>query len=169
MREPRLREPEPSVRLRNALGRFATGVCVVVTTDEDGQRHGCTVNAFTSVSLDPPLLLVAVACKAKAHAALAGRPFTVNVLGAEQTDVALNFAGAPKPEVVRWSADHPTRLVGALAWFDCRDWAVYEGGDHSLFVGEVERFACQAGDALGYYEGRFVQIEEASLGLEYVL
>ena len=83
----------PSPSLRACLGRFATGVVVVTFDGEDGPR-GITVNSFTSVSMDPPLILVSVAKQAKAHDLLYGRPFCVNVLGAEQEALARQFAGA---------------------------------------------------------------------------
>lgn len=168
-RKARLPEIAPAVRFRNALGRFGTGVCVVTTLDASGSRHGCTINAFTSVSLDPPLVLVSLARTTKAHDALVERAFTVNVLGAHQLDTALHFAGTPKPHAVVWSERHETWLSGCLAWFECQPWAAYDGGDHTLFLGRVEGFEARSGDALGYYEGRFVELQEQALGLEYVL
>jgi len=164
-----VREATPAERLRSALSRFATGVCVV-TLRVEGAPHGLTVNSFTSVSLEPPLVLVSVGKQTRGHAHLAGRPFAVNVLGAEQQAVALHFAGRPQEGVVRWvDGARAPRLEGALAYFECEPWAAYEGGDHTLFVGRVEEHDCRPGEALGYYRSRFLFIEEESLGIEYVL
>ena len=88
-------------------GRFATGVAIV-TFDGVTKRHGITVNSFTSVSMDPPLVLVSIARTAKAHDELAGRPFTVNILGAEQRQLAMHFAGRPGPEPL-WVEGGPRR------------------------------------------------------------
>lgn len=169
MRKARLPEIAPATRFRAALGRFGTGVCVVTALDDAGERHGCTINSFTSVSLDPPLVLVGLARTTRAHDVLADRSFTVNVLGAHQLDTAMHFAGTQKPHAVRWADEHPARLSGCLAWFSCAPWAAYDGGDHTLYVGRVERFDARSGDALGYYEGRFVELQEQALGVEYVL
>src|SRR5213596_2864908 len=79
---------------RGSLGRFATGVAIV-TFDGVTKRHGITVNSFTSVSMDPPLVLVSIARTTTAHDELAGRPFTVNILGAEQRQLAMHFDGRP--------------------------------------------------------------------------
>ena len=103
---------------RGSLGRFATGVAVV-TFDTDQGRHGITVNSFTSVSLEPPLVLVSIARTTKSHDELAGRPFTVNVLGAEQRALASNFGGTPTGEP-RWvEGTVAPRLAGVLSYFEC--------------------------------------------------
>ena len=104
-----------SSRLRSGLSRFGTGVCVVTVAGQDGE-HGLTVNAFTAVSLDPPLVLVSIGRKARGHGLLEGAPFAVNVLGAEQETVARHFAGDPHPECVHWEqGEVAPRLAGALA------------------------------------------------------
>jgi flavin reductase len=153
---------------RGSLGRFATGVAVV-TFDTDQGRHGITVNSFTSVSLEPPLVLVSIARTTKAHDELAGRPFTVNVLGAEQRALASNFAGTPTGEP-RWiEGTVAPRLAGVLSYFECTPWAAYDGGDHTLYLGEVVNFDYRAGDALGFVNGQFTTIPEYLLGHEALL
>ncbi|GAB3038622.1 flavin reductase family protein [Parafrigoribacterium mesophilum] len=153
---------------RGSLGRFATGVAVV-TFDSDEGRHGITVNSFTSVSLTPPLVLVSIAKTTKSHDQLAGRPFTVNVLGAEQRALASNFAGAPTGEP-RWvDGTVAPRLSGVLSFFECTPWAAYDGGDHTLYLGEVINFDYRAGDALGFVNGQFTTIPEYLLGHEALL
>ncbi|WP_028270058.1 flavin reductase [Arthrobacter sp. CC3] len=153
---------------RGSLGRFATGVAIV-TFDGATKRHGITVNSFTSVSMEPPLVLVSIARTAKAHDELAGRPFTVNILGAEQRHLATHFAGRPGYEP-RWveGATAP-RLAGVLAYFECRPWAAYDGGDHTLYLGEVADFDYRHGDALAFANGTYTTIPDRELGMEDLL
>lgn len=153
---------------RGSLGRFATGVAIV-TFDGVTKRHGITVNSFTSVSMEPPLVLVSIARNSKAHDELAGRPFSVNILGAEQQQLALHFAGRPGPEP-RWiEGDIAPRLAGVLAYFECKPWAAYDGGDHTLYVGEVVDFNYRNGDALAFANSAFTTIPESQLGMEDLL
>ena len=150
------------VALRRCLGRFATGVAIVSFDSPAGPR-GLTVNSFTSVSLDPPLVLVCVDKAAKAHAGLQGGSFAVNVLAAGQERLARHFAGRPDPDVpVEWAAGSPPRLAASLAWLDCAPWRAVEAGDHSIVIGRVTRFAAGEGDGLGYFMGRFVPVPRAA-------
>lgn len=155
---------------RGSLGRFATGVAVV-SFDTSNRRYGITVNSFTSVSMEPPLVLVSIARTTNAHDELEGRPFTVNVLGAEQEALASHFAGKPtagfEPNWVE--GDTAPRLSGVLSYFQCTPWAAYPGGDHTLYLGEVQEFDYRAGDALGFVNGRFTTIPEYLLGHEALL
>jgi flavin reductase (DIM6/NTAB) family NADH-FMN oxidoreductase RutF len=159
---------------RGSLGRFATGVAIVTfdgapRTDGTTKRHGITVNSFTSVSMEPPLVLVSIARNTKAHDELAGRPFTVNILGAEQKQLALNFAGRPGPEP-RWvEGGTAPRLSNVLAYFECTPWAAYDGGDHTLYLGEVVDFNYRNGDALAFANSSFTTIPESQLGMEDLL
>ncbi|WP_409184611.1 flavin reductase family protein [Amycolatopsis sp. VS8301801F10] len=157
--------PRLPAQFRGCLGRFATGVAVVTFDGVDStgaaKRHGLTVNSFTSVSLDPPLVLVAIQRSVRAHALLAGRPFTVNVLGAEQRAVALHFAGKPAVEPEWVEGEYAPRLANTAAWFECTPWKEYDGGDHTLFVGAVERFSQRDGACLGFVDGSFVTIDSA--------
>ena len=154
--------------LRSCLGRFATGVAVV-TFDTPAGRHGITVNSFTSVSLDPPLVLVAVAKTARSHDALPGRPFSVNVLGAEQEALARAFAGGPVMDVPWMDGEYAPRLGGALATLECTAWHQYDGGDHTLFLGEVKAFEYRDGDALAFLSSSYHTIVEQELGVEYLI
>lgn len=154
--------------LRSCLGRFATGVVVVTFAVDEGPR-GITVNSFTSVSMDPPLILVSVARRARFHDALRGQTFCVNVLGAEQEDVARQFAGArpgafAEPAWVQGA--YAPRLAGVLAHLECHPWRDYEGGDHTLFLGEVAGFDFRDGDALGFHTSGFTAIADRQLGIE---
>src|SRR5579862_6263939 len=133
-------------RYRHVVSRFATGV-TVASTVLDGIRYGLTVNSFTSVSLDPLLVLFCCEIDCEFHAPLlaAGR-WGVSVLSAEQSEEASWFAvrGAPgvdqfdgRPGVRSGPALGVPLLAGALATFECRTWATYDGGDHTVVVGEV--------------------------------
>lgn len=157
--------PRPE-HFRGCLGRFATGVTVVTFDgiDHDGEgsprRHGLTVNSFTSVSMDPPLVLVSIQRSVRGHGLLTGRPFAVNVLGAEQRDLAMHFAGRPNLQPIWVEGEHAPRLADTASWFECTPWAEYDGGDHTLFVGKVEHFDCRRGNTLGFVDGGFVTIPE---------
>lgn len=153
--------------LRSSLSRFATGVAVVVfdAIGDDGWevRRGLTINSFTSVSMDPPLVLISLQRTVTAHDLLRGRAFSVNILGAEQRDIALHFAGkhVTLPERPHWVPGVVApRLAGALCTFECTPWAEYDGGDHTLFLGEVRHFEHRPGDALGFAFGAFTTIPE---------
>lgn len=159
---------DTGLALRSCLSRFVTGVAVV-TFDGPRGRSGITCNSFTSVSLDPPLVLVSVGRTARSHDDLRGRAFCVNVLGAEQEATARSFAGRPAGEPA-W-LDHPVapRLAGALAWLACEPWREYDGGDHTLFLGRVTDFGHREGDALGYANSRFTVFAEPTYGHEFLL
>jgi len=147
------------VRFRAALARFATGVTVVGHRFDDGSPRGITVNAFSSVSLDPPLVLVAIARGARSHDLLAETPFSINVLKVEQEPLARHFAGEAQAVEIRWvQGTVAPRLPEPLAWLECEPWATYEGGDHTLYVGRVVDFLFGDGDALGFYSSRFVPV-----------
>lgn len=142
--------------LRNGFGRFATGVTVVTCHNEDGAAHGATVNAFTAVSLEPALAQVTIARTSKACQFLDGKPFAINVLAADQLDVAWHFAGRPAAREPRWmdSATAPM-LEGTAATISCRPWRTYDGGDHLIVVGEVEAVEITDRDPLLFFGGQF--------------
>lgn len=141
-----------SRELRSCFGRFATGV-TVVTYSAEGERYGITVNSFTSVSLDPPLLLVSIDRRAKACGKLEGKPFAVNILAADQRDLAMHFAGRTHDGLdVKWEeGEVASRLGGVLAWIECLPWKSYDGGDHVLYLGEIKNFHYRDGDPLIFY------------------
>lgn len=147
--------------LRQCCGRFATGVTVVSYRLGD-QIRGATVNSFTSVSLDPPLVLVSLARSTQAAAVLEDVPFAINVLRSDQVDVAFQFAGRDRPGVrLTWKdpgldEDTPPTLAGTVAVFRCRPWRRYDGGDHVLQLGEVTGYQQSAGEPLVFSDGRFL-------------
>ncbi|UPO76278.1 flavin reductase family protein [Arthrobacter sp. Helios] len=145
------------VKLRNTFGNFTTGV-TIVSYEHNGEVLGATVNSFTSVSLDPPLVLVSLMKTAKAAALLADKPFSINVLGKDQLSHALQFAGKPQDGLeIDWNREHTSpRIAGSMAWFSCEPWQQYDGGDHVLILGKVAAFGHVAGDdaePLVFYRG----------------
>lgn len=163
-----LAPPGPGL-LRACMARFATGVTVVTYDGDDGPR-GATMNAFTSVSADPPLVLVSVARRARCHDRLLGRPFCVNVLGAEQEALARQFAGTRGAARPGWASDaRVPRLDNPLAWIECDPWRSYDGGDHTLVVGRVTGLGHRDGDALTYAWSRFGTLAESADGIEHLI
>ncbi len=152
--------------LRRCFSCFGTGVTVVTFSAPEGPR-GITVNSFTSVSLQPPLILVSISKTARSHSLLIDRPFAVNVLGPHQEAIARQFAGYPQPELdIPWgSGELAPILRHSLAVIECRPWRHYDGGDHTLFLGEVIYFAYRSGDGLGFFKGRFIRLSETSEAL----
>lgn len=152
--------PDDPLRLRRALGRFATGVTVITTLAQDGTPLGFTANSFNSVSLDPPLILWSLSRSSSQLGAYRGAAaYAVNILTAEQESVARQFAqkDADRFEGVDWDAgiDGVPVLPGCLAVFECAHEAVYPAGDHELFIGRVERVTERPGRPLTYFGGGF--------------
>ncbi|WP_132123406.1 flavin reductase family protein [Actinocrispum wychmicini] len=155
------------------MARFATGITVLTVAGDEG--HGMTANAFTSVSLDPPLVLCCVARPARLHEAImTTRQFGVSVLGADQEELARYFADRDRPpgaaqfDAVSWLPGPRTGaplLSGALAWLECDLTQVYNGGDHSIFLGEVlGSFRGDRGEALLFYHGNYQSALPPAIG-----
>lgn len=143
--------------LRHAFGRFGTGVTVVTTRNDDGEAHGATVSAFTSVSLDPPLAQVTLMRESKLSSYVMGQPFAINIMSAAQQDACLHFAGKPMKGGPEWgaSATGVPVLAGNAATLECRPWAVYDGGDHLIVVGEVVALEIAPSAPLLFFGGKF--------------
>lgn len=166
--------PTDDVRgFRRALGHFATGV-TIITAQCDGQLAGMTANSFSSVSLDPPLILWSIG-KSSQSLALFDKAdsFAINVLAADQMDLANRFArsGPDKFVGVKW---HPgvggaPCLPGTSATFECRKHAVIDAGDHFIWLGRVERYSCEERDPLLFKHGRFgLSVDYPVMGTELV-
>lgn len=145
---------------RRALGQFATGVTVVTGRTSEGRNVGVTVNSFSSVSLDPPLILWSLARQAPSFGDFANcSHFAVNVLEARQHHLSRQFS-TPLPDkfagvdFVHGKAGVPV-VVGAIAHFICRKVKQYDGGDHVIFLGEVEEYKCNDGEPLVFHSGRY--------------
>ena len=152
--------------LRDAFGSFATGVTVVSGVSEDGTRVGLTANSFTSVSLDPPLLLVCPAIGASALPALrAAKRFAVNVLTLDQQEVAESFAkrGIDRFASAEWlDWQGLPVLEAAMANFACELWSDCDGGDHAIIVGRVTAMRARPeAEPLLYLRGRYRQVHVA--------
>jgi flavin reductase (DIM6/NTAB) family NADH-FMN oxidoreductase RutF len=146
--------------LRQVMGHFATGVTIITTLTKAGQLHGLTANAFTSVSLEPPLLLISVDKKAESWPAFEeSRVFTVNILADDQEGLSRKFAvsGGNKFEGVayRIGANGAPILDGTLAYIECTLYVAYDGGDHSIYLGEIQQVEIHEGKPLVFYRGGY--------------
>lgn len=154
-------EGDPAIAFRRTLGMFATGV-TIITTRSTEQVHGMTANAFMSVSLRPPLVLVSVDRRARMSNQLhEGTRFGVNVLEAGQATLSDHFAGRGVEREIepRFELVHDTPLVeGALAHLVARVVRSYWGGDHSLFLGRVEYARHHSGAPLLFHGGRYERL-----------
>jgi flavin reductase (DIM6/NTAB) family NADH-FMN oxidoreductase RutF len=150
--------------MRQIMGCFPTGVTVVAARDAGGMPFGLTVNSLTSVSLDPPLVLVCIDCEASSHDRLiSASSFTVSVLSGEQVTLARRFASEPSTgrfTGVDWQtvASGDPVLDGAVAWLSCARESVYGAGDHSIVLGRVEAGGASDAHALAFYRGNFVRM-----------
>lgn len=149
---------------RKAMGCFGTGV-TVITVDREGEVHGMTANAFTSVSLDPLLVLVCVDHRARTHAHLhAKKRFGVNVLAGDQRAISEYYA---RPQQTHQHAErevgarfdrtaHGTPVLhGALAYLECKLHTAQDAGDHTIFIAEVEDVVVRDGDPLLFFRGTY--------------
>jgi len=151
--------------LRNALGRFATGITVVTTTTDDGVNEALTANSFAALSLDPPLVLWSLTIESPSRVGFlsAGR-FAINVLGAHQRSISNQFAQSAQDKFdgIAW---HHGRigcpiLDDHLAVFECSTERAIESGDHLLFIGRVEGLSYREGAALVYSAGKYCMAAE---------
>ncbi|MCU1604343.1 MAG: flavin reductase domain protein FMN-binding protein [Modestobacter sp.] len=151
--------------MRRAMGQFATGVTVITTVTGDAEPVGCTVSAFSSLSLDPPLVLVCIGRDRGVHGPLSAGPgYSVNVLARSQREIAYafarpghdRFAGLPVRE-----GRHGIPLIeGALAQIQCDRYGVLDGGDHVIVVGRVRQVEVAPGEPLLYSQGAFLDVPD---------
>jgi flavin reductase (DIM6/NTAB) family NADH-FMN oxidoreductase RutF/DNA-binding MarR family transcriptional regulator len=145
---------------RAALGRFPTGVTVVTTRTPEGKRVGLTASSFNSVSLDPPLVLWSLAKSAASVRYFMDAPhYAVNVLAADQIGLSRQFASSHADRFAGVACSEGLGGVplidGCAAWFECNSVHQYEGGDHIILVGHVERFAEADRSALAFHLGGY--------------
>ena len=147
---------------RNTMGRFATGVTIITTIDEKGELFGVTANSFSSLSLDPPLVLFCLDLKAMSFDAFnAASHFNINILADDQEELSSHFA---KSGTDKWagmnyetSATGCPVLPGCITTLECSKRDIFDGGDHIIIVGEVVQFSNDSGDSrpLLFYQGRY--------------
>ncbi len=156
-------EPVTSEEFRRACGRFATGVTIASVVDSSGAPHGLTVNSFTSVSLDPPLILICLGhAVTTIDAFRASRHFGINVLAQEQRDLSDRFArrGHDRFDGLEWYRGETgvPLLPGVLAAIECRVRERVACGDHDIFIGEMVHVTAGDGNPLLYYSGQYRHI-----------
>lgn len=150
-----------ALAFRQVMRTFPTGVTVVTTLGDGGRPVGLTVNSFTSVSLDPPLVLVCLDRDSASHdKVIAAGAFVVNILASDQGALAARFANDPSPgrfDAVEWrpGPGGTPVLAGVAAWLSCTLQDVHAGGDHSILVARVADGAVGEGEALAFYEGSY--------------
>ncbi|MGD0271294.1 MAG: flavin reductase family protein [Candidatus Sulfotelmatobacter sp.] len=154
---------------RKAMGCFATGV-TIITLDLEGEVHGMTANAFASVSLDPPMLLVCVDHSAHTHAHMhAKKRFGINILAENQREISEYYAlpvhtHERAEEVTGARFDRTEKgtpiLHGALAYVECRLQSAQVAGDHTIFIAEVEQVVVRQGEPLLFFRGKYRHIGE---------
>jgi flavin reductase (DIM6/NTAB) family NADH-FMN oxidoreductase RutF/DNA-binding MarR family transcriptional regulator len=149
---------------RRALGQFSTGV-TVMTTVASGEPFGVTANSFSSLSMDPPLVLWAITQTSRSLSAFTtSKHFAVNILSVDQVDVSQRFANSSrgKFEGVDWRAGvlGSPILPDILSLLECELETTFKGGDHVILVGRVKRYARYAGNALLYAQGRYAVAED---------
>ena len=155
--------PFDPAELRRVMGCFATGVTVITTRDQAGRPYGLTANAVTSLSLEPPLLLICVDRKAETFPHFFdSKIFVLNILAEGQEEVSRRFAktGGDKFAAVPYRIGHLDTpiLEGTLGHVECRIIETLEGGDHVIHVGEVQHADARDGRPLLFYRGRYHQL-----------
>jgi len=150
---------------RAALGRFASGVTVVTTKDNSGKFFGITVSAFCSVSLEPPLILVCIEKRAGSHHAFhESKAFVVNVLREDQQSVSNHFASHLDDKFASIEFDSGIEnlpvLQNCLANLECRLHDSHESGDHTIFIGQIEKATVNEENPLIYWHGKYREIKD---------
>ncbi len=145
---------------RQVLGAFMTGVTVITTLDQEGRQRGITANSFTSVSLDPPLVLFCVDYRAASYETFQNAEgFVVHILGSEQQELARTFASKSEQKFAGITTAPGVSgapiLPGVHGWLDCTLHDVVIAGDHAIVIGEVQRYSAEPARPLGFYQGRF--------------
>ncbi|NYZ14904.1 flavin reductase family protein [Azospirillum sp. RWY-5-1] len=153
-----------SREFRSALGCFATGIAVITAVSADGHAVGVTVNSFSSVSLDPPLVLYCLGKAAQSFDALASADsFAVNVLAEDQKELSVRFSRSALQDrfaglSVTTGVTGAPILDGCLATLDCTREAMHDAGDHIIIVGRVQGLTSRDGRPLLYYRGAYAEL-----------
>ena len=143
---------------RDAMGKFATGVTVLLTENE-GETHGMTANGFVSISLDPKLVLISVGHKAKFLEKVSqSKTYTVNILAEDQEHYSRHFAGRPGDAVEFETLAEQPVLKGAIAQIACEVVSEHVEGDHTLFIGKVIDLHLEDKNPLLFFSGKYHQL-----------
>ncbi len=157
-----------ALRFRTSVSRFATGIAIVSCLDEHGQPQGMTISSFTSISLEPPTVLVSLR-PGRTHARIRqqGR-YGVSILSAEQEAWSRHFSGHPQPEVApAWeTAARVPVLRDALAWFECRVDELLQVHDHTLFVARVTACGHASGAPLMFFASSYHRAVDRSINTQ---
>jgi flavin reductase (DIM6/NTAB) family NADH-FMN oxidoreductase RutF len=154
-------------KLREALGRFTTGVCVVAGIGAEGHAIGMTINSFSSVSLEPSLVQWSLKSASQTYRLFSElTSYSISILSDAQLEVSRRYARAGDHRMQQSDYEMSTRgtpyVRGALAYFACRRWQTYCAGDHSILLGAVENFAaCSEGQPLVFYQGGYYWLAAA--------
>lgn len=159
--------PLDPLDFRRTLGCFATGVTVITVLDGEGKPRGLTANAFSSLSLDPPQILVCIDHRADTYPVISrATAFTVNVLAEEQREISQRFAGKGENKfdgIAHHTGDNGAPILdGALAVIECLVEQTHEAGDHTVFIGSVERVDHGPGKPLLFFRGNYASLPEAA-------
>ncbi|HWH76395.1 MAG TPA: flavin reductase family protein [Candidatus Binatus sp.] len=149
--------------LRRVMGHFATGVTVITTVDGDGNPQGLTANAFMSLSLEPPMVVISVDKGATCYACFGvEKGFTVNFLSEDQEDISRRFAtkGIDKFAEIKWhpGANGAAVIDGALGQVECKITQCHDGGDHTIVVGEIINVAASGERPLLFFKGKYQRL-----------
>jgi flavin reductase (DIM6/NTAB) family NADH-FMN oxidoreductase RutF len=148
---------------KSSLGKFASGVTVVTTKDNDGNLHGLTVSAFCSVSMNPPLILVCILKTTGSYSSFEeSKRFVVNILEESQQNISNNFASHSDDKFSGQNYELNENglpiLADCLVNLECNLKHSYDGGDHTIFVAEIEKTTVRDGKPLIYSQGKYRQI-----------
>ena len=149
--------------LRRVMGHFATGVAVITTKDKEGTPNGLTANAFMSLSLEPPLVIISVDKKATCYDCFEpDNGFTVNFLSEDQEEISRRFAtkGADKFADLNWrpGGNGAALLDGALGSVECKITQCHDGGDHTIVIGEILNVAANGDRPLLFFKGKYQKL-----------
>jgi len=149
--------------IRNVMGHFATGVTVITTKDTAGKPFGLTVNSFTSLSLNPPLVIVCVDKTVDCYSCFDdSKVFAVNVLNEDQEELSRRFAtkGLEKFEGIQWrmGENGSPLLDGVIGAIECKVTQSYEGGDHTIFLGEILSATAKGDRPLLFFKGKYIRL-----------
>ncbi|MEW6297057.1 MAG: flavin reductase family protein [Thermodesulfobacteriota bacterium] len=151
--------------LRNVMGHFATGVTVITTKDKEGKPFGLTANAFSSLSLNPPLVLICVDKTVDCYPCFEqSKVFVVNVLSEDQEHLSRRFAtkGIEKFDGVAYHTGEcgAPVLDGAMSHIECKVVNAYEGGDHTIYIGEILKATASGDRPLLFFKGKYYRLPQ---------